>query len=305
MELNQLEYFKTLASLCNFTAAAHAISISQPALSRSIRRLEEELGVPLFDRVGKSVYLTKYGETFLAFAARSLSEIENGRQAISALSAPTQGIVNLGFLPSFGTYLVPEIIRQSSSLFPKIQFTLTQNSSDSLIKMLSDGKLDLLLCSTSFENHAIRFELLCTEELYIVVPKTHRLAARGEISLAEIAAEPFIAFKPQYLLRTISEKFFAAMNIAPQINFEGDEILTVASLVAAGLGVAMIPHTVGLEHLDIVFLKVRAPKCARPIGLAWNGERFLSPVAKKIRRFISDAFQHTEKLKLEPYYRPL
>jgi len=304
MELSQLEYFKELAAIRHFTAAAQSIAISQPALSRSIKRLEEELGVPLFDRVGKSIRLTRYGEIFLEYATRALEEIKNGRQALAALSAPTKGIVNLGFLHSLGTYLVPELIRQSHALFPQIQFTLTQNNSVYLLQPLLDGKVDLLL-SSELTAPLVKWEPLCLEELFVVVPRGHRLARRGSIHLAEIAAEPIVTFKPEYNLRALCEDSFASLHLAPHIAFEGDEIMTVASLVSAGLGVSLIPHIPGLEHLDIVFLPVQAPKCIRSIGLCWNGGRHMPPAVQKIRRFMSDAFHSAGQLKLEPYYKPL
>lgn len=305
MELNQLEYFKELATVCHFTAAAQQIAISQPALSRSIKRLEDELGVPLFDRVGKSVSLTKCGEIFLEHTAKALQEIENGRQAISRLSAPEKGVVNLGFLHSFGSYLVPNLIKESNNLFPQIQFTLTQNSSSYLTKLLTDGEIDLLLCSAPLTMPDIKWDALCSEELFIVVPKAHHLAGHDTIKLQEIAAEPYITFKPQYGLRVLSEHFFAAAGVVPHVAFEGDEIMTVASFAAAGLGVAFIPHVPGLEHLDLKFIPISEPRCIRPICLAWNSSRYLAPSVKKIRQFMLDIFNNPTKLPLAPYYKPL
>lgn len=305
MELNQLEYFKELAALCHFTAAAQQISISQPALSRSIKRLETELGVPLFDRIGKSVRLTQYGEIFLTHALKALQEIENGKQSIATLSSPEKGIVQLGFLHSFGSYLVPKLVKESILLYPQIQFTLTQSSSAHLFQLLTDGEIDLLLCAKPPEKDDINWQQLCNEELFVVVPLTHHLSHRQAIMLHEIATEPYITFKPQYGLRRLCEQFFSAAGLSPHITFEGDEIITIASFVAAGLGVALIPHVPGLEHLDLRFLPVSKPQCVRPICLAWSSKRYLSPVVKKIRQFMLDTFQSPGKLPLAPYYKPL
>lgn len=305
MELNQLEYFKTLAHINHFTHAAQNIAVSQPALSRSIAKLESELGVPLFDRVGKSIKLTQYGQTFLVHVERALQEISNGKQAIANLSEPDQGVVNLSFLHSLGSYLVPVLLSKFRKQYPKIQFSLNQNNSAFLTDDLIDGEMDLCLCSTLMTTGTLGWISLCAEELFVVVPAKHHLAKRKSINLSEISHEPFITFKPMYGLRLLADQFFEAASIRPKITFEGDEIMTVAGLVDANLGVALIPHIPGLEHLNIVFIPVAYPTCARPLGMAWNTNKFLSPAARKFQQFVIDVFKDNEKLSLPPYYKDL
>lgn len=305
MELNQLEYFKTLAHINHFTHAAQNIAVSQPALSRSIAKLENELGVPLFDRVGKSIKLTQYGQTFLVHVERALQEISNGRQAIANLSEPDQGVVNLSFLHSLGSYLVPVLLSKFRKQYPKIQFSLNQNNSAFLTNDLVDGEMDLCLCSTLMTTETLGWISLCAEELFVVVPAKHHLAKRKSINLSEIAHEPFITFKPMYGLRLLADQFFETASIRPKITFEGDEIMTVAGLVDANLGVALIPHIPGLEHLNIVFIPVAYPNCSRPLGMAWNTNKFLSPAARKFQQFVIDFFKDNEKLPLTPYAKDL
>jgi DNA-binding transcriptional LysR family regulator len=305
MELNQLEYFKTLAHINHFTHAAQSIAVSQPALSRSIAKLESELGVPLFDRVGKSIKLTQYGQTFLVHVERALQEISNGKQAIVNLSEPDQGVVNLSFLHSLGSYLVPVLLSKFRKQYPKIKFSLNQNNSALLTTELIDGEIDLCLCSTLMTTETLGWFSLCTEELFIVVPTKHHLAKRKSINLSEISHEPFITFKPMYGLRLLADQFFETASIRPKITFEGDEIMTVAGLVDANLGVALIPHIPGLEHLNIVFIPVSYPTCTRPLGMAWNTNKTLSPAAKKFQQFVIDVFKNKDKLSLAPYYTDL
>ena len=305
MELNQLEYFKTLAHINHFTQAAQSIAVSQPALSRSIAKLESELGVPLFDRVGKSIKLTQYGQTFLVHVERALQEISNGKQAIANLSEPDQGVVNLSFLHSLGSYLVPVLLSKFRKQYPKIKFSLYQNNSALLTNELIDGEIDLCLCSTLMTTETLGWFSLCAEELFVVVPAKHHLAKRKSINLSEISHEPFITFKPMYGLRLLADQFFETASIRPKITFEGDEIMTVAGLVDANLGVALIPHIPGLEHLNIVFIPVAYPTCARPLGMAWNTNKTLSPAAKKFQQFVIDVFKNKDKLSLAPYYTDL
>ena len=303
MELNQLEYFKVLARINHFTQAAQSISVSQPALSRSIAKLEHELGVPLFNRVGKKIKLTQYGQTFLIYVERALQEIANGKQALVNLSEPDQGVVSLSFLHSLGSYLVPVLLSNFKKKYPKIQFNLNQNNSALLTKELIDGDTDICLCSTLMTTEPLGWVPLCSEELFVIVPSKHPLAKRKNIRLEDIVHEPFITFKPLYGLRLLGDQFFETALIRPKITFEGDEIMTVASLVAANLGVALIPHIPGLEYLEIVFIPVSAPLCTRPLGIAWNTNNYLSPAARKFQQFIIDAFANQESVPLAPYIK--
>jgi DNA-binding transcriptional LysR family regulator len=303
MELNQLEYFKTLAHINHFTQAAQSISVSQPALSRSIAKLEKELGVPLFNRVGKKIHLTPYGQNFLIHTERVLQELANAKQEIVDLSEPDQGIINLSFLHSLGTTLVPMLLSNFRKKYPKIQFKLNQDNSARLTDQLIKGATDLCLCSTLMTTESLGWVSLCAEDLFIILPAKHPLAKRHNLRLEEIVHEPFITFKPMYSLRLLADQFFEAAAIRPNITFEGDEIMTVASLVAANLGVALIPHIPGLEHLDLVFIPVSRPICARAIGIAWNTNNYLSPATRKFQQFVIDTFIKEKTVPLAPYIK--
>lgn len=303
MDLNQLEYFKALAHINHFTKAAQSVSVSQPALSRSIAKLEQELGVQLFQRADKKICLTLYGQSLLVHAERALQEIANAKQEIADLSEPDQGVVNLSFLHSLGSYLVPMLLSNFKNKHPKIQFSLNQNNSALLTTQLINGETDLCLCSTLMTTETMGWISLCSEKLFVAVPSKHSLAKRSSIHLKEIAAEPFVTFKPMYGLRLLADQFFEIASIRPKITFEGDEIMTVASLVAANLGVALIPKVPGLEYLDLVFLPVEVPVCTRALGIAWNTNKSLSPAARKFQQFVIDTFADKESVPMAPYIK--
>ena len=166
MELNQLEYFVALAHIKNFTKAAKSLNVSQPALSRSISRLEKDLNIPLFIRDSLKVNLTQYGQTFLTYAERILQELETARQDITNMAEPDSGVVNLSFMHSLGVYLVPELLKEFRKIYPKIQFRLSQNHSFLLSKQLFKGESDLCLCSSPINSEGIAWVPLLTEELF-------------------------------------------------------------------------------------------------------------------------------------------
>lgn len=143
MDLSQLEYFRALAHIRHFTKAAASISISQSALSRSITKLENELGHPLFDRTGHEISLTPDGQRFLIHVERALSEIEEGRRELDHENDPQGGIINLSFIHSLGTYMLPVLLSEFKVQNPSTRFNLQQNDSTLLAQGLIDGTSDL------------------------------------------------------------------------------------------------------------------------------------------------------------------
>lgn len=290
MEWSQLEYFKTVAQLQHITKAAEKLSISQPALSRSIAKLEEELDFPLFDRVGKNIVLNRYGQIFLSHVERAMQEIAAGQQVVKDLLHPDHGNISLSFLHSLGSNMVPGLISKFLTSNPNIQFKLYQNATNFLLAQLDAGEIDLCLCAPVTTTDKIEWEPLFTEELFVIVPADHRLAGRTSITLAELKDEPVVTFKKNYGLRILADQLFKEAGLQPFITFEGEEIITVAGLVEAKLGIALIPHVFGLDNINISFLPIAQPSCQRIIGLAWTKDRYLSPAAQKFKNFVINAF---------------
>lgn len=291
MEWHQLEYFKTVAQLQHFTRAAEALTISQPALSRSIARLEDELGIPLFERQGKKVVLSRYGQIFLKHVDRAMQEIIQGKQAIQDLLNPDHGTIPLAFLHSLGTHFIPDLLSKFRQQYPLVKFKLYQNATNTLMDQLASGEIDLCFSAPIVTRERVEWAPLFTEELFVAVPTGHPLAGQQTIDLSQIANEPIITFKPRYGLRIITDQLFDQAGFKPAITFEGEEIMTVAGLVEAKLGVAIIPRIAGLEQANLSFLQIRKPLCHRTIGIAWISQRYLPPAAVKFRDFVIQAFQ--------------
>lgn len=287
MELQQLEYFLAIAHIGNFTKAAKAVSITQSALSRSIIRLEKELGVQLLNRNTKEVTLTRHGEMLLAHAERIVKEETAAKMEIDR---PDKQIINLSFLHSLGSYIVPRLISSFRKNHPQCKFKLNQDNSTVLTERLIKGKTDLCICSNLLMNETIGWLPLCSEELFVIVPLDHPLAKRESVNLKDIADESFITLKPFYGLRLLANQLFDMTGVTPHIEFEGDEIVTVANLVAADLGVSLIPKIPGMDRLNVKFLKLSSPHCRRTIGIAWDTSRLLSPLVYEFQKFALDSF---------------
>lgn len=291
MEWEQLEYFQTLAREQHVTRAAQLLSITQPALSRSIGRLESQIGTPLFDRQGRTIKLNKYGELLLKRVDLILKEFEEGKNEIQSLLDPDKGEISLGFLHTLGTTIVPNIIGAFKEKYPQVRFHLKQNHSNWLLDNLQSGDLDLCLLSSFPMESNIAWTPLWQEELFLFFPKNHPLAKKESITLKEVADEPFILMEEGYALRVTIDSIFEQVGIRPKIMFEGEEVTTIAGFVGAGMGISILPDVKSLDQMKIAKVRISSPKCERTIGIASMEGKFLSPIAEKFMQYIVDHFQ--------------
>ncbi|MCY9210195.1 LysR family transcriptional regulator [Bacillus subtilis] len=296
MEWEQLEYFQTLARIQHVTKAAETLSITQPALSRSIVRLENHLGVPLFDRQGRSIKLNKYGEIFLKRVDSMIREYTEGKEEIQSLLKPDQGEVSLGFLHTLGTTIVPNLIGAFKDQYPNVHFQLNQSHSNQLLDKLKSGELDLCLLASFPVESNIMWKPLWKEELFLFLPKNHVLATREDITLNEIANEPFVLMKEGFALRVTIDHIFEQVNINPNIVFEGEEAATIAGFVAAGLGVSILPDFKGLDQTNIAKVRISWPRFERTVGISWIEEKYLPPVTENFKQYIINQFPQIDSI---------
>ncbi|GAC1306064.1 MAG: LysR family transcriptional regulator [Vulcanimicrobiaceae bacterium] len=290
MNVQRVAYFVAVAHAEHVTRAAEALGITQPALSRSIARLEAELGAPLFDRKGRSVRLNRHGRTLLTSAERAFAELDRARREIADQLDASRGTVALGFLHTLGIGLVPDLIGAYRRDAPYVTFDLVQNAADTIYRQLDDGAVDLCFGAEPPPQRGLVWRELYREAIELAVPPDHRLARRRGIRLAEVSGDAFVALRPPFSLRQLSDQLCARAGFAPQIAFEGEEVATVRGLVAAGLGVALLPVSPAPSAIDPPQLTIRAPRCYRRLGLAWRTDRFESEAARRFRAFVIARF---------------
>jgi LysR family transcriptional activator of glutamate synthase operon len=274
------------------TRAAEKLFVSQSAISRAVTQLEDELGVPLFYRQGRAVVLSPYGRLFLEHATRALSILESGKRLLSEQTGEESGTVSLGFLHSLGIEMVPRLIKEYRRKHPRIQFTLlVQHSGELLMEELVAGSIDLSLSVPGmFQQNNIRWNHLLDEELIIALPKTHRLAARRTLSMRELSSEPFLALSPDHTVRIIFDKVCADTSFSPKIAFEGMDISTLRGLIAAGLGIALLPPA-SARFAGIVEIKLSPAHPIRSLGIGWVDDRYLPASAIEFRKFVVSKFR--------------
>lgn len=280
MTVEELRWFVAVAEREHVTAAAAELHVSQPALSRALTRVQAHVGVPLFDRQGRNLRLNRYGRLYLERARRALAELDAGAAELAAATGQAGGgVVQLAFMHTLGTWLVPALLRGFGAVHPDVTLRLDQGSAQEMTALLLAGEVDAILTSPRPDDRAVGWHPLATEPLRLAVAPGHRLAARKRVRLAEVADEPFVAMKPEYGLRGVTDALCAAAGFTPRIAFEGDDIGTLRGLVAAGLGVGLLPlpHAAEADQTATPHLRLADRGAHRPLGLAWHTTRYRSP----------------------------
>lgn len=288
MDWHQLKYFQTLASLCNFTKAADELTLSQSALSRSISRLEEELGVPLFERKSRGVVLNRYGIIFLRHVNNALWEIDEAKQEINNMVDPSYGTISLGFIQPLGASFIPDLIGEFQKQYPGIKFHLTQDTSNNILHMIESAEIDVGFCVPQEPIKNLSSLPIMNQELFLIVHKDHRLANNMQVDLCEASNNPFILYKSETALHDVVEKLCHDAGFHPTMSFEAFEERTVAGLVGAKLGVALIPFVPGLDMQKVSLIHVRKPHCLIEIQMVYRTNGYISPALTHFKSYVEN-----------------
>jgi DNA-binding transcriptional LysR family regulator len=273
---DQIRYFAAAARHEHLGRAADELDMSQPALSRSILKLEQELGVQLFDRAGRGVRLNSAGKILLRRIERANAECEDAVRELREQRSASRKTVSIGYFATFGVRLIPELVKSFCAIDPGVQFQLFEGPTPRLSDQLLAGEIDICVAS-QFAGAGIAWQPLFNEELFALVPPDHRLAKNISIDLAELANEPFVALRAGHALRQTLEELCREAGFMPQIKLEGYEVATLRGLVGAGFGVTLSPRRTVAASIQAVSIPVRHPQCRRIIGLSWRKGRWLSP----------------------------
>lgn len=249
MELRQLRYAVAVAQRLSFTQAAAALAIAQPALSQQIATLEHELGVRLFDRTNRRVSVTDAGRTFVERAQRILADVDRVGEEMTAFAGGLRGRVVVGTYQSFAEYTLPKLLGRFHALYPGIEIALREGMADDLLGGLFAGSIDVFIGhpgETKFAHEpTFQVEPLYDDELVIAVGGSHRFAHRSSIRMDDLRDESFVIFRPGSSITARLQALARAANFEPRVVFESVDSLTVRSLVAEGLGIALYPRMIG------------------------------------------------------------
>ncbi len=298
MELRQLQYFVKVAQKEHVTRAAEELHVAQSAVSRQIHQLEQELGVDLFMQKGRNLQLTPVGQLFCKRVEIVLKDLERSVAEVHEFLDPERGEIRIGFPHSLGTNLIPSIVAEFRQLYPHVKFRFKQGSYPSLIKDVLAGEVDLAFISPFPEDdEQVSGDVLMTEELFAILPQNHPLAGESVIRLEQLKDEKFVLFSQGYSLRPIVWQACLQAGFKPQIAFEGGETDTIRGLVAAGMGVSLLPEMALFQTnpLQPAQVRVLEPSVTRTVGLIHRTEGKLPLVARSFRAFLLNYFSDRQK----------
>lgn len=292
MTLLQLQYFKTLARVLHYTQAAAELHIAQPSLSYSIKELEKELGVKLFEKDSRHIKLTAYGEQFLPYAQRALDMLDEGVGVLKQMAGSAQQIVRLGYFHSISASLIPAVMMgiYGQEKNQSIRFQFTEAPSFDLFQLLKRGELDLAFCL--HQDDELESVTIMRQPLYLAVPEHHPLAKRESVSFEDFAKEPIVMLDKPSSLRQQLDEVYARRGLAPQVVFEVRECNAALQYVALRFGVSVLPQVPAMGNEKVVVIPISDESTAfvRTVLFSWVKKRPLSPASKRVRDYILEHY---------------
>ncbi len=283
MDLRQLRSFVAVAEEQQFTRAAERLGIAQSSLSAQIRQLEQELGVPIFNRTTRHVSLSDAGELLLARARVVLAEVADVTSEIQRMKGMLSGRVVIGVTQTPGPVDVLQLLAGFSRRYPSIELSVREDLSVQLADELREDRLDLGILSVVEPNdcRGLHMEPLAQEELVVIVPSHHALAERGSVAVADLAGERLITSPAGATIRRTVMSAARQAGLELDVGFESREVSRIRAMVAAGLGVAVLPRSDAVApDLAIEALSIRGDGFVHRLSLAWRAGRRHSPAAR-------------------------
>jgi DNA-binding transcriptional LysR family regulator len=281
MELRDLRYFVAIAQHGTVSRAAEQLHVSQPALSEQIRKLEDELGTPLFTRTSRGVLLTDAGEAFLPHARSVLAQADAAVESVHLVAHGLVGTLSLGFIDSAALAILPPLIHRFSDRYPNVKLRLRELGTRQQLEAIEQGEIDLGIVRGPVWNAGIAGRLIATESLLIALPAQHRLAHETIARIAELEEDGFIMY-PHERRAALAEETLRLCHAAgfdPRVVQEANEIYTICGMVAAGLGVAVVPDSARAIALDgVVYLPIDDPRAELERWAVWREDAPLAVV---------------------------
>jgi DNA-binding transcriptional LysR family regulator len=300
MELWQLEVFMAVAEEKSFSRAGHRVGRTQPAISSAIKLLEEELGEPLFDRLGKSIKLTAAGELLTDYAKRLLRLRREALEAMGELRGLGRGTLRLGANETTCLYLLPEVLASFKRAYPQVQVDIQRAITRSITEKVVEGSLDFGIVTLPITNPRLETITIHQDDMALIVSPSHRLASRRSVQMTELAGEPFILHKIGTTTRERLVKHFIDGGVKMKVTMELASIETIKRFVSIGMGISIVPRLcIGkeIEEESLCALTIRDARFQRQLGLIYNKQRYQSQAAKAFLTLITDQQQPTSKAK--------
>jgi DNA-binding transcriptional LysR family regulator len=297
MEVRQLQIFQTLAEELSFTRTAEKVHTVQSNVTAQIKALEEELGIPLFDRLGRRVILTDAGRNFLPFASQALAAMDQGQRSVQPGAEPS-GPLRIAAPESMLTYRLPEVLRAYRRHFPRVELIFCPYSNATLALELEAGKLDLAIYAHDpLPSSSIKSIRLRTERVLLLANASHPLASQPRVKPADLAGQNLLLTEAGCSYREKLNRALAQENIRPANVTEFPSVEAIKQCIAVGMGVALLPAIAVARELRQSHIKAlhwAGPSLDITIHILWHKDRWISPAMTAFVELVKDKLKDSK-----------
>jgi LysR family hydrogen peroxide-inducible transcriptional activator len=268
MEFHQLRYVCAIAETGSFSRAAERCEIAQPSLSQQVLKLEEDLGAKLFDRLGRSIRITEAGRAFLPYARSILEQMESARVSVADKNADIHGSVAVGAIPTIAPYLMPRYTAAFAKKYPDAKLRIVEETTPILVEGLRDLSIDLAILALPLRHKDLEFFPIRTEALFVALPKDDPRATAETLALKNLRGESFVMLRDGHCFRDLSIATCTHARISPNIAFESDQFSSVLGMVAAGVGISLVPEMAIERNAGCRYVRLSDARATRTIVAA-------------------------------------
>lgn len=293
MELHQLRYFVAVAETGGFSKAARVCFVAQPSLSQQIKKLEQELGQKLFERLGRTSVLTEAGRALLPRARLILKETGDIKAGIAEDISSGSGHLSVGLIPTIAPYLLPGTLKRFYESFPNAQISVNENLTERLIKSLVSLEIEMAVMSLPIERKQISTEPLFEDPLVIALSPGHELARSEHVNIDDLKDIPFIALDEEHCLGEQVNNFCYERQINPEIVCRTWNLSTIQHCVSFGNGVSLVPRMLVMTDTSkrCVYRPIKGQSPKRTVVAAWHRDRKLSRLAREFVSMVKDEYE--------------
>ena len=298
MELRQFKYLLSIAEEGTFTAAAEKLFISQSALSQQVKSMEDELGVPLFDRSRNRLRFTQAGELLRNRARRIVKEVDEAKTAIDELEDLCRGSLTIGVVQTVNAYLIPQVVAAFSAEFPKVRIKIEELPAPQIEQRIHGHELDLGIGFTPAEHRDLEFVPIFEEELLFIAHQNHPFSGKSQIDLKTLHEQDLILLSTDYCTRRIWDQCAKEAQISPSIQIEMNTIGAILSTLQdnATAGTILPALTMGLQAANgLISVKLKNPSPQRTAGFLWRNGGYKSMAARKFTEIAQQKYESISK----------
>ena len=290
MELRHLHYFLRIAETSSFTAAAASLRVTQPTLSHQIRQLEQEIGKPLFDRMGRGVRLTEPGRILREHARRAIAEIQSGLRAVAELDGLVRGTLSVGVFRTYSSSPLPDVLAKFSRLHPGVEVTMKQLSLRDIERELVEGGIHMGIGYLPISSERLVVEPLFAVPLALVANRAHPLAGRRKVTVRDLHEQPLVLLGRDFPLRQLIDRRLAHHGVTPRIVMEMNANDAVLSTVRAGALATIITARELRDSANLRSIPIDDPQLTRTAAILWSRDAYRPAAARALAELVKQSY---------------